>query len=173
MKKAGADNISKEQIEKNTTAILGTLDNTKAKGEKLEDKIETAIEKTTSNTNDKKDDSEQKSDNKDDINSKLKTFDKELTSKLQKDYKSSLLTGVYTKDELKKFISEKKLQKIDLNKIKTNDVVCARIDFFGDESADILGEVVDDKAGYDIREVTENDKDESIKKIFGVFKKSI
>ena len=92
---------------------------------------------------------------------------------MQKDYKSSLLTGVYTKDELKKFISEKKLQKIDLNKIKTNDAVCARIDFFGDESANILGEVVDDKAGYDIREVTENDKDESIKKIFGVFKKSI
>ena len=175
LKKAGVDNISKEQIEKNTTAILGTLDNTKAKGEKLEDKIETAIEKTTSNANDKKDDSEQKSDSKDDndINSKLKAFDKELTSKLQKDYKSSLLTGVYTKDELKKFISEKKLQKIDLNKIKTNDAVCARIDFFGDESANILGEVVDDKAGYDIREVTENDKDESIKKIFGVFKKSI
>ena len=103
----------------------------------------------------------------------VKTLDDALTEKLGPDYRSSLLTGIYSKEELQANAKKNKLNKVDFSTIKSNTVIGLRIDFFGDEAESVVNEVVDDKAGYKLRKVDDNEKDKNIKKIFDVFEKVI
>ena len=111
--------------------------------------------------------------NTSDVNSMVKSLDDKLTAKIGKDYKSSLLVGAYDRDELTKYAKKNKLAKIDLSSIKASKTIGIRIDFFGDESADVISEVVDDKAGFIVKKVDSNEKDKSIKKMFETFSRVI
>lgn len=137
--------------------------------------IDSKIEKMTDEQLEKADEEANKklktSDN--DKNDLVQKIDKDITSKLGTDYKSSLLTGIYTIDEIKTNLTKNKLSKVDINKIKTEDILGIRIDFFGDESKDVVNEVVDEKAGYYVREITDSEKNEGIKKIYSTFSKII
>lgn len=181
--------IDDKKLEDNALAVAAVIDNKDNKGKsgkeltklvddnikkaEVQKKLQQAIavaEKKKEDVSSKDADDKQQHKNADDI---VKSIDTALTSKLGKDYKSSLLTGIYSKEELQKNVKKSKLGKVDFSTMKTDNILGLRIDFFGDESKDVISEVVDDKAGYKVREVKDDEKDEGIKKIWTSFKKVI
>lgn len=132
---SGYDN---KKIEDNFGAISSALDNNKGKkGDALKKEIETNIE----NEKQLKDINENIRKKSLSLGNMFVSVITKSRNILKKDYKTSMYGGIYDKDE---FIKESELKNSEyktlLNDIKSQTIVAIRLDYFGEEESNLLGE---------------------------------